>query len=256
MTSQEPGLRDLALVLRRFDYGETSQIGRLFTRGSGRLSVLARGVKRKGPELRGPLDLFALAEVEMVERPRSELYLLTRYRVATGFPGLRRLLERLDGAFYVAEVLREGTRDLDPSEQLFDAAVSTLGALEAAPKSACGLVVAWWDLAYLRISGQAPELGACVLCGAEAPPGKSVRYSLTRGGLICRSCAAGGAFALDAISKERRALLQGLATMPEPPAGGAVRTEEATRRWLRAFLGRIMQFTLDREILSLPEAPV
>ena len=50
-----------ALVLRRFDYSETSQIARLYTRSEGRLSVIAKGIKRPNRDLRGPLDLLCLA---------------------------------------------------------------------------------------------------------------------------------------------------------------------------------------------------
>ena len=58
-------MSDLALVLRRFDYGETSQTARLFSREHGRVGVLAKGVKRPNASLRGPLDLFALAEIDL-----------------------------------------------------------------------------------------------------------------------------------------------------------------------------------------------
>ncbi|MCA9323017.1 MAG: recombination protein O N-terminal domain-containing protein, partial [Planctomycetes bacterium] len=38
-------LRGEALVLRRFDYGETSQVGHLLTPDQGRVAVLAKGIK-------------------------------------------------------------------------------------------------------------------------------------------------------------------------------------------------------------------
>jgi recombinational DNA repair protein (RecF pathway) len=63
-----------AIVLRRFDFSENSQVGHLFTRQLGRVSVLARGIKRPGPDLRGPLDLFSRAETRLRQR-RGDLQL-------------------------------------------------------------------------------------------------------------------------------------------------------------------------------------
>ena len=77
-----------ALVLRRFDYSETSQIARLYTRSDGRLSVIAKGIKRPNRDLQGPLDLLCLADVAFAGGPETELLVLRRYHVVTGFPGL------------------------------------------------------------------------------------------------------------------------------------------------------------------------
>src|SRR4029079_15595437 len=109
-----------ALVLRRFDYSETSQIARLFTRREGRISVIAKGIKRPNRDLRGPMDLLCLANVAFTGGPESDLLVLRSYEVVTGFPRLRGELERLIGALSLAELLCEGTRDRDPDVALFD----------------------------------------------------------------------------------------------------------------------------------------
>jgi DNA repair protein RecO len=239
----------LALVLRRFDYGETSQTGRLFTRSRGRLSVLAKGIKRPNANLRGPLDLFALAEVEIRLRPKGDLHLLTRYRVITGFPRVRRNLERIQAAFYLTEILLEGTRDLDPAPALFDATVRTLTVLEGASASDVPLIVAWFELGYLRLAGFLPSFDACVLCGRPAPQRGPVRLSLARAGLVCRRCLGerptSSLFTVgDSLRRAVRELLdtQDPADAPEREPGSNVRAG------LRALLPALVQHALEKEL--------
>jgi len=239
---------DLALVLRRFDYGESSQTARLFSRALGRLNVLAKGIKRPRSSLRGPMDLFALAEVEISVRPRSGLHLLTSHRVVTGLPGLRRNLERLCGAYYVTEILREGTRDLDPSRPLFDAALATLRTLESARAAEVPLAVAWFELAFLELSGFAPQWEACATCGRRAPEGAPVRFASWRGGVVCRQCLAERPAEVVVLGTGLRAVLQQILGAAGPSESAGLKVSAADRRALRELLVGFLQGVMEREL--------
>jgi len=239
---------DLALVLRRFDYGESSQTARLFSRALGRLNVLAKGIKRPKSSLRGPMDLFALAEVEIKVRPRSGLHLLTGHRAITGFPGLRKNLERLCGAYYVTEVLREGTRDLDPSPSLFDATLATLTALESARSEEAPLAVAWFELAFLELSGFAPRWETCAACGRRAPEGAPVRFAPWRGGVVCRGCLAERPAEVVVLGGDLRALLQQIRGAAGPSEAAELTASAADRRALRKLLAGFLQGVMEREL--------
>lgn len=241
-------MSDLALVLRRFDYGETSQTIRLFSERHGRLNVLAKGIKRPNPNLRGPADLFALAEVDLRLRPRSELHLLVKYRVVSGFRGLRRNLERLYGAFYVTEVLREGTRDRDPSRPLFDAAVGTLAALEDAPGKDAALAVAWFELAFLEVGGFAPRWDACATCGRQAPEGAPVRFAPWLTGLVCARCLAERPLRIVSLTPGVRAALTGLRSVDGPREALKLGIAAEDRQVLRRLLSDLLQGVMEREL--------
>lgn len=241
-------MSDLALVLRRFDYGETSQTARLFTRDHGRLNVLAKGIKRPNASLRGPLDLFAVADVDLILRPRSELHLLTRYRVVTGFAGLRKNLERLYGAFYVTEVLREGTRDRDPSAQLFEASAATLAALEQATGPGAPLAVAWFELAYLEVAGFAPRWDACAVCGRTAPPRAPVRFAPWIGGVVCRNCLAERPVRIVTLGSGLRAALSALHAADGPVEAARLEVSTLDRRVLRDLLSGLLQGVMEKEL--------
>jgi len=241
-------MSDLALVLRRFDYGETSQTARLFSKKHGRLNVLAKGIKRPNANLRGPLDLFALAEIDLRLRPKSDLHLLVRYRVVSGFAGVRKNLERLYGAFYVTEVLREGTRDRDPSVPLFDATTATLAALETAAGKQAALAVAWFELAYLEVGGFAPRWDACATCGRVAPAGAPVRFAPWLTGLVCKNCLAERPLRIVTLTPGVRATLTALRAVSGPEEALSVEVADRDRRLLRRLLSDLMQGVMEREL--------
>lgn len=248
-------LTTVALVLKRFDFGETSQTAHLLTRDGGRLSVLAKGIKRGGADLRGPMDLFALAEVAIRRHRKGDLHLLVRYRVVTGFPGLRRCLERLWAAFYVAEVLHDGTREDDPARELFDLAVAALSALEIAPPDAVPLVVAHFELHFLARAGFLPRFDACVRCSKRAPENGPVRCSIARGGLVCRSCAVGRPMPLVLLRTSTRALLRRLLGEREPSEAARFEASGEDRAILRHLLPATLENVLERELRAAAFLP-
>jgi DNA repair protein RecO (recombination protein O) len=238
-----------ALVLRRFDYSETSQIARLYTKSEGRLSVIAKGIKRPNRDLQGPLDLVCLATVAFTGGPETDLLVLRRYQVITGFPGLRRELERLIAALYLVDLLCEGTRDRDPDPALFDLWVESLRALEAADPAECDVLVLRAELGFLEASGFLPSFAACVRCGAGLGPTEPARLSAARGGLLCAGCAAGaGDEGLRLTAGQRRTLahLLGLA----PARVRSVTLLPRDRRLLRRALTTLLEHVLEKDLPS------
>ena len=160
-----------AIVLRRFDYSESSQVAHLFTLHDGRVSGLAKGIKRPNAALKGPLDLFFRARVSYRRRRGTSLHLITRYEPITAHRRLRTRLERLYAAFYVTELAYDGTREDDPNPELFAGLAASLEALSAASSAAVPAVVAATELGYLASTGLMPLVDACVRCARQAPPG-------------------------------------------------------------------------------------
>ena len=58
--------KTLAIVLRRTDFGEADRIVNLLTPG-GKVSAMARGVRKPKSKLAGGIEFFALNEVVLIE---------------------------------------------------------------------------------------------------------------------------------------------------------------------------------------------
>src|SRR5437588_1356792 len=114
-----PAERAPALVVRTTDWSATSRIATLWTREFGKLRVLAKGGRRLKSNFEIALDLLSVCNVVVLRKSSGGLDLLTEAQVADRFPKLRTALPALYAAYYVAELLSEGTEDIDPHPALF-----------------------------------------------------------------------------------------------------------------------------------------
>src|SRR5437773_7911485 len=108
-----PAETALALVVRTTDWSETSRIATMFSREFGKLRVLAKGGRRLKSNFEVALDLLTVCSIVLLRKQSGGLDLLTEALVVVRFPGLRTNLPALYAAYYVAELLAEGTEDGD-----------------------------------------------------------------------------------------------------------------------------------------------
>src|SRR3954469_3219907 len=137
----------LALVLRTTDWSETSRIATLWMREFGKVRALAKGGRRLRSDFEYALGALTLCSIVCLRKASGSLDLLTEAQVVQRFPRLSTDLPALYAAYYVAELLTEGTQDYDPHPLLFDEALDTLRTLGAAdvPPVDCGPRVARFE---------------------------------------------------------------------------------------------------------------
>src|SRR5882672_12564769 len=104
-----PAEKAQALVLRTTDWSETSRIATVWTRELGKVRVLAKGGRRLRSAFENALDLLTLCSIVLIRKSSGGLDLLTEAQVVQRFPRLTRALPALYGAYYVAELLNDGT---------------------------------------------------------------------------------------------------------------------------------------------------
>lgn len=176
------------LVIREFNYKESDKLLTVLTEGEGKLTLKARGVRRKGGKYKSAAQLFAYSEFTLFEY--KGYYTINEAETIEMFSELQSDLELLSLAFYFAEVLdKVGDEDRANPEILF-LALNALFAL-CKQKKTQELVKAVFELKLMCLSGYEPLLESCAVCGNEMPD----RFQLAEGILHCAGCrdqAAGG----------------------------------------------------------------
>ena len=89
--------KTLAIVLRRTDFGEADRIINLLT-PSGKVSAMARGVRKPKSKLAGGIEFFALNEVVLIEG-KSEMRTLSSARMREFFGEILKDFERTEFAY-------------------------------------------------------------------------------------------------------------------------------------------------------------
>ena len=233
-----------ALVLRTTDWSESSRIATLWTREFGKIRVLAKGGRRLKSNFDNALDLLTLCGIVFLRKSSGSLDLLTEAQVIQRFPRLRTDLAALYAAYYVAELLGDGTQDYDPHPLLFDEALDTLRALGGADKpdaAATAARVARFEMVLLRELGYSPVLDHCAGCGGPFEE-TELAFSPAANGMLCRRCR-GGQRDSRPLSPRTWRTLQDLAA---PGDAWQRPWSPETRAEVRHLLGQYLTYLLGR----------
>ena len=176
------------IVLRETLYKESSKILTFLTASHGKITVSAKGARRRGSKTAAATQFLAFSELTLCETRGR--FTLTEARSLELFEGLRQDIELLSLGSYFAEAL-EATSDEDsPGTEILSLGLNALFAL-AEGKRPPELVKAAFETRLAALAGFEPMLDACAVCGKEDPEAPSL--SLNGGALHCRSCRPAGA---------------------------------------------------------------
>ena len=157
--------RSEALVLRGVDFSETSRIVTFLTPDRGRVTCMAKGVRRKNSPLAAALDTFNHVELVYYWKDGRDVQTLGEVSVLDTWRPLKADLAKGAYAAFPLEIAQRTAPENAPSEGLFEALVRGLALMAAWPGDAC-VPACWLALAVLREAGLAPELRHCLKTGA------------------------------------------------------------------------------------------
>jgi DNA repair protein RecO (recombination protein O) len=190
-----------AVVLRSMRYGEADRILHLYTPARGRVSAIAKGVRRSRSRFGGRLEPFFRLRVELHEG-RSELLTVTGADTVNGHARLREDARALDAAARACDAVGRLFETSEPHPGVFNLLCRKLALLDeqagaAQREGATPIAARAGSLAFrlklLLAAGLAPQLGSCASCGERE---ELVGFSGAAGGVVCGACEA-GSFALD-----------------------------------------------------------
>ncbi len=169
------------IVLRVTDYNDRDALLTLLTSDQGKLTVKARGLRRKNSPLIAPCQLLAYGEFTLFEY-RGQ-YSVNEAHSIELFTALRRDLNKLSLGTYFAQAAEVLSQEDFPSPELLSLLLNCLYALSRMqlPESQIKSV---FELRAACLSGYTPDLFGCHICGSQSPE----RFDLSAGQLECSGC--------------------------------------------------------------------
>lgn len=177
---QERIYKTQAVVLRRYDMGETARQLVLYTPLLGKVSAVARGVKRPTSKLAGHLEPLTLTHI--VAAHGRNLDTVTQASTVEPWGRLRSEPERIFQGLLAAELLDKLTPDHEENGALWRLFVETLRRLDEEDDPWPAML--YYQVRLLVVAGYQPELEVCVQCEGSLDPA-AVYYSARLGGLLC-----------------------------------------------------------------------
>jgi len=172
------------IVLRVTDYNDRDALLTLLTAGQGKLTVKARGLRRKNSPLTAPCQLLAYGEFTLFEY-RGQ-YVINEAHSIELFTALRRDLTKLSLGTYFAQAAEVLSQEDLPNPELLSLLLNCLYALSKLnlPEEQVKTV---FELRAACLSGYTPDLFGCHVCGSQNP----ARFDISAGRLECIGCRGG-----------------------------------------------------------------
>lgn len=147
----------LAIVLARTDYGEADRIITLLTPRSGKVRLIAKGVRRIKSKLAGGIELFSVADITYI-RGRGEVGTLISARLKRHYGTIVQDIDRTMLGYELIRQLHRATED-EPEPDYFELLEQVFGSLNDA-MIPLDLIDLWFKAQLLRLAGHTPNLQA------------------------------------------------------------------------------------------------
>ncbi len=228
--------KSTAIVLRVTEFSESSAVVTLFTRDWGKISALAKGVRRPKSSFDSAIDLLSVCRIVFLHKSSDALDLLTEAKLERRFRACTRNLSRLYAGYYVAELLNKLTDEGDPYPEVFDCADATLLQLDG--DSSIVTTLLRFELTVLRLLGHLPALAECAGCGQALEHGRRVAFGQLEGGVLCALCRPGKRQVVS-VSAEGIELMQSLISSPTVTSEALTATGEV-RGLMAAYISNLL----------------
>lgn len=174
-------LKVRGLVLRVTPYRDHDALLTVLTQEQGKLTLKARGLRRKNSPLVAPCQLLAYGEYVVFEY--RGMYTINEAHSLELFQQLRNDLTKLSLGSYFAQAAELLSQEDQPNPELLSLVLNCLYGLAKYDIDE-RKVKAAYELRIACIAGYAPDLSGCYGCGNLRPD----RFDISQGILECASC--------------------------------------------------------------------
>ena len=170
-----------ALVLRVTNYNDSDALLTLLTKKHGKITVKARGLRRKNSPLAAPCQVLSFAEFTLFEYKNQ--YTINEAHSIELFQGLRADLQRFSLGTYFLQVAEVISLEDAPNPELLSLALNSLYMLTQMSENE-KKIKAVFELRVACLAGYTPDLEGCYICSDPSP----LLFNTKEGHLICRGC--------------------------------------------------------------------
>ena len=169
------------LVLKNKPYKENDMLVWIYSREYGKLTLLAKGVKKMTSKNAPSCQSITLSEFTLI--PKTGLSRLIKGSAVDYFRHIKEDIELEAYATYCLEFVDKYTKENDPDASIYDASLLALKYLNDGyePK----LVYLLFNAFILNVTGSSLEVDQCVSCGRQD---LIAGISILNGGFVCQNC--------------------------------------------------------------------
>lgn len=233
------------IVLKSIKLGEADKIVTIFSGSRGKISAVAKGIRRTKSKFGSRLEPFTYAQLLLYEG--RNLDIVTQAEITSSFKEIREDLDRFAFGSAMLDVVNKVSMEREKDEQLFELLLSTLEVLSQSFSHHRLLLLAF-DLKLMSVSGYLPELDSCVVC--EKQPQGEVNFSFKLGGILCPVCSSADASACPISLGDLKALRKLLKKPLSESVKLKVPNPEKTEKFLLGLVQNYLDYHLETKLKS------
>jgi DNA repair protein RecO (recombination protein O) len=228
-----------AIVLRTMKYRETSLLAGIYTLGSGKISVIAKGARNGKSRLGATLQPMNHVTAVYYRKESRDLQLLTQCDLVLQHRGLTEDMERMAAGMAIVELVDAVTPAEEENAPLFALLAQTLAAASNATKNP-GNALYYFEMRLLGNLGFRPDMHRCYNCGTPVDGAGSGRgLHMGFNGILCAECSAKG-LGLQPLSAPAVRVLQRLQEFDGAEAATRITLSPGVRGEIAGVLRRFL----------------
>ncbi|MFA5087428.1 MAG: DNA repair protein RecO [Candidatus Omnitrophota bacterium] len=177
-------LKTEAIVLKSFDFRETSRIATFFTKDYGKVKGILKGIRKDHKKFGSHIDKFSVNDIVYYHSRHSDLHLVSHCDLKNFYFPIREDLKRSLAANYLLELVEGLLPAEEPNRDIYQLMLDYLESLQSIGD--INRLVYVLQIKLLLLSGFKPHLDSCLKCGKKIH-GKA-KFSVHLGGLVCLNC--------------------------------------------------------------------
>lgn len=233
------------IILKHYNLREADRILTIYTKDYGKISAVAKGVRRSRSKLRGATQPLTYADLVLYQGKSMDT--VTQCEIKEMFVALREDLYRWAYAVYMVELLDAMVPERQPQERVFVRFLTALHLVATLEEPETGALFFTVDL--LGLLGYQPVLHRCASCHGSPKQEGGWVLSGSLGGLLCPDCSPldpqGYRLAGGEIAVWRRLLELEIRLLPR------LKISPILRKRLFQSLGYYLRYQLERRLKSV-----
>jgi DNA repair protein RecO (recombination protein O) len=173
-------------VLNTTPFKESSLIASVLTSKLGKVTLMAKGIRRPKSKMCGAMEPFSFDEVIFYRREFKDIYTLSDAVVIDSFPEIRSDPYKVSGALVLCEFYHKTLPMEETDTRVFSEFLRFLNSMRRAGSQAVRTVVITHLIRAFSASGVMPHLDDCVRCNRQVGGSNGkIDFSITAGGTVC-----------------------------------------------------------------------
>ena len=174
------------LVIKRKNIGEADKIVTIFSKYQGKVSVIAKGVRKVSSRRAGNLEL--LNQIKFFAHGNGKLPVVTEVATLTTFKRIKSDLQKLGLAYLLLELIDQFLPEGQENNNLYNQLLLFLEGINQSKNfEKDKVLVASFQIKLLKEMGYLPELYRCIKCGNKLKENDNF-LAPHLGGLIDEGC--------------------------------------------------------------------